>query len=158
MATNPDFRDLLSALSAEGADFIIVGAHAVMFYTTPRYTKDLDVWVRPTRDNAERVHRALRAFGAPVIDLTVDDLATPGTIFQIGIEPNRVDIITSIEGVTFDEAWSRRVSSTYGGVAIALLSVPDLLTNKRAVGRRQDLLDVERLEYARGTGENEGSG
>jgi len=146
MATNPDFRDLLSALSAEGAEFLIVGAHAVMLYTAPRYTKDLDIWVRPTPENAARVHRALVAFGAPMADLTVDDLATPGTIFQIGIAPNRVDILTSIEAVTFEEAWARRVSSAYGGVPIALLSLEDLLTNKRAVGRRQDLLDVEKLE------------
>jgi len=146
MATNPDFRDLLSALSAEGAEFLIVGAHAVMLYTTPRYTKDLDLWVRPTPENAARAHRALAAFGAPMADLTVDDLATPGTIFQIGIAPNRVDILTAIEAVTFEEAWARRVSSAYGGVPIALLSLEDLLTNKRAVGRRQDLLDVEKLE------------
>ena len=146
MATNPDFRDLLSALSAEGAEFLIVGAHAVMLYTAPRYTKDLDIWVRPTPENAARAHRALAAFGAPMADLTVDDLATPGTIFQIGIAPNRVDILTTIEAVTFEEAWARRVSSAYGGVPIALLSLEDLLTNKRAVGRRQDLLDVEKLE------------
>jgi hypothetical protein len=146
MATNPDFRDLLSALSAEGAEFLIVGAHAVMLYTAPRYTKDLDIWVRPTPENAARAHRALAAFGAPMADLTVDDLATPGTIFQIGIAPNRVDILTAIEAVTFEEAWARRVSSAYGGVPIALLSLEDLLTNKRAVGRRQDLLDVEKLE------------
>lgn len=146
MATNPDFKDLLSALSVEGAEFIVVGAHAVMFYTCPRYTKDLDVWVRPTHQNAERVYRALRAFGAPMADLTVDDLAVEGTIFQIGIAPNRVDIITSIDAVTFEEAWQRRVPSTYGGVPISLLSIADLLTNKRAVGRRQDLLDIEWLE------------
>ncbi len=103
MATNPDFRDLLSALCAADAEFIIGGAHAVMFHTIPRYTKDLDVWVRPTLENAERVHRALRVFGAPMADLTADDLATPGTIFQIGIAPNRVDIITSIDAVIFDE-------------------------------------------------------
>jgi hypothetical protein len=126
MATNPDFRDLLSALSVEGAEFIVVGAHAVMFYTHPRYTKDLDVWVRPTQRNAEGVYRALRAFGAPMADLTVDDLATPGTIFQIGIAPNRIDILTSIEAVTFEEAWQRRVLSTYGGVPISLLSIDDL--------------------------------
>jgi hypothetical protein len=149
MATNPDFKDLLSALCAEGAEFIIVGAHAVMFHTVPRYTKDLDVWVRPAPENAARVHRALRAFGAPMADLTVEDLASPGTIFQIGIAPNRVDVLTSIDAVTFEEAWPRRVASTYGGVPIALLSVEDLLTNKRAAGRRQDLLDVEQLEKAR---------
>jgi hypothetical protein len=155
MATNPDFRDLLSALCAEDAEFIIVGAHAVMFYTVPRYTKDLDVWVRPTRQNAGRVHRALRAFGAPVADLTVDDLTAPGTIFQIGIAPNRIDILTSIDAVSFEDAWQRRVPSTYGGVAISLLSIEDLLTNKRAAGRRQDLLDVERLEQRGGGDEDD---
>jgi hypothetical protein len=110
MATNPDFNDLLSALSAE------------------------------------RVYRALRTFGAPLADLTPDDLATPGTIFQIGVAPNRIDLLTSIDAVSFEEAWPRRSASTYGGVPIAILSVDDLLTNKRAVGRKQDLLDVERLE------------
>jgi hypothetical protein len=149
MATNQDFRDLLSALCAEGADFIVVGAHAVMFHTAPRYTKYLDVWVRPTRENAERVHRALLAFGAPMADLTVDDLALPGTIFQIGIAPNRVDILTSIDAVSFDEAWPRRARSSYGSVPIALLSVDDLLVNKRAAGRPQDRLDVDLLEKKR---------
>ncbi len=85
MAVNPDFRDLFSALFEEGAEFIVVGAHAVMFFTEPRYTKDLDVWVRPSKENAERVHRALARFGAPLSDLSVDDLAVAGTIFQIGI-------------------------------------------------------------------------
>ena len=98
MAANPDFKDLFSELYAAHAEFLVVGAHAVMFYTAPRYTKDLDVWVRPTAGNAARVHRALTAFGAPMSDLTSDDLARPGTIFQIGVAPNRVDILTSIEG------------------------------------------------------------
>jgi hypothetical protein len=149
MATNPDFKDLFSALSDAGAEFIVVGAHAVMFYTEPRYTKDIDVWVRPTRDNAERTLRALGTFGAPMADLTVDDLSTEGTIFQIGVAPNRIDIITSIEAVEFQGAWERRVASTYGGVSISLLSLADLLVNKRAVGRPQDKLDVEKLERSR---------
>jgi hypothetical protein len=149
MATNPDFKDLFSAFSNEGAEFIVVGAHAVMYFTEPRYTKDLDVWVRPSVENAERVHRALIAFGAPMANLTVQDLSVPGTIFQIGVAPNRIDVLTSIEGVVFDVAWARRVPSTYGGVPIALLSLDDLLDNKRTVGRPQDLLDVEKLERAR---------
>lgn len=86
------------------------------------------------------------SFGAPLSDLTAADLATPGTIFQIGVAPNRVDVLTSIDAVSFEDAWKRRTASTYGGVPISLLSVEDLLTNKRAVGRKQDLLDVERLE------------
>jgi hypothetical protein len=146
MATNPDFRDLFSSLCAEGAEFLVVGAHAVIVFTAPRYTKDLDVWTRPTPENAARVHRALAVFGAPMGDLAVTDLAVEGTIFQLGIAPNRIDILTSIDGVRFDDAWSRRVPSTYGGVPIHVLSIEDLLANKRKVGRPQDLLDVENLE------------
>jgi len=148
MAINPDFRDLFSALSGEDAEFIVVGAHAVMFFTEPRYTTHLDVWVRPSRENAKRVRRALAHFGAPLSDLSVDDLAVAGTIFQIGIAPNRIDILTSIEAVEFETAYPRAARSTYGGVAIRLLSAEDLLANKRAVGRKQDELDVEKLVQA----------
>jgi hypothetical protein len=120
-----------------------------MYFTEPRYTKDLDVWVRPSPANAVLVHRALVEFGAPMSNLTVEDLSAPGTIFQIGVAPNRIDVLTSIEGVGFDEAWSRRVQSSYGAIPISLLSLEDLLTNKRAVDRPQDRLDVEKLERAR---------
>jgi len=145
MATNPDFRDLFAALSAQGAEFLVVGGHAVMLYTQPRYTKDLDVWVRPTRENAERVFQALEDFGAPLTNVAVEDFASPGTIFQIGIAPNRVDILTTLEGVDFEHAWLRRTQSTYGGVPIGVMSAEDLVANKRAVARPQDLLDVEAL-------------
>jgi hypothetical protein len=148
MATNPDFRDLFAALSAHKADFLIVGGHAVMLYTQPRYTKDLDVWVRPTKENAERVFYALADFGAPLANVTVEDFATSGTIFQIGVAPNRVDILTSLEGVEFEPAWLARTRSTYGGVPIGVLSAEDLIANKRAVARPQDLLDVEALIFA----------
>jgi hypothetical protein len=148
MAANPDFKDLFAALCDQQVEYIVVGAHAVMIFTEPRYTKDLDVWVRPTPDNAARAFRALQAFGAPLADLTEADLATPGVVFQIGIPPNRIDIITKIDGVEFADAWPRRVESTYDGVAIALLSLQDLIQNKRASGRQQDLLDLERLEAA----------
>ena len=148
MATNPDFSDLFSELSAAGAEFIVVGAHAVMFYAAPRYTKDLDIWVRPGRENAERVYRALGAFGAPLDQLEVDDLVVEGTIFQLGMAPNRVDIVTSITGVDFAHAWERRVATTYGAVPIHVLAIEDLMVNKRAVGRPQDLIDLEHLERA----------
>ena len=149
MPTNPDFSDLFSELSAAGADFIVVGAHAVMFYASPRYTKDLDIWVRPTRENAERVYRALGAFGAPLDQLEVDDLAVEGTVFQVGMAPNRIDIVTSITGVDFAPAWERRTATTYGQAPIHILAIEDLMTNKRAVGRPQDLIDLEHLERAR---------
>src|SRR5438132_837360 len=143
MATNPDFKDLLSALNDAGADFLVVGAHAVMLYTSPRYTKDLDLWTRPSRENASKVRGALAAFGAPVGDLSEDDLSSEGTIFQIGIAPNRIDIITSVDALEFGSCYERAITTTYGGVPIRVLSVEDLLKNKKAVGRTQDLLDVE---------------
>lgn len=145
MASNRDFEEMFSALSDAGVDFLVIGAHAVMFYSEPRYTKDLDIWVRPTRANAERVFAALASFGAPLADLSVDDLSVPGTVFQIGVAPNRIDITTSIEGVDFARAWPSRVAATYGSTPIQILGKRQLRENKRATGRPQDLLDLERL-------------
>lgn len=149
MDLNPDFSDLLSALSDAEARFLVVGAYATIVYTAPRYTKDLDLWVDATPENAERVYRALQRFGAPLADLTVDDLSVPGTVFQIGVEPNRIDIVTSVDAVLFADAWLRRTTATYGTVPISVIGFEDLLANKRAVGRPQDLLDVDQLEKAR---------
>lgn len=149
MSHNPDFLDLFSALSAAEARFLVVGAYAAMQHIPPRYTKDLDVWVDATSENAARVYAALRVFGAPLADLSVQDLSTQGVVLQIGVEPNRIDILTSIEAVAFTEAWEHRLDSTYGGVPIHVLGLADLLRNKRAVGRPQDLLDVANLEKAK---------
>lgn len=146
MGINRDFRDLFSELRAAEARFLVIGAHAVMFHAVPRYTKDLDVWTEPTPANARRVHAALARFGAPMESLTPEDLATPETIFQIGVEPNRIDVVTAVEGLSFADAWKARVASTYGEVPISILGLDDLLRNKRAVARPQDLLDVEWLE------------
>lgn len=143
---NPDFVDLLRALSVARADFLVIGGYAVSFHAEPRYTKDLDVWVRPTTENAKRVMTGLRAFGAPLANLKLRDLVDPGIVFQIGIEPNRIDILTDIEGVSFGDAWDRRVIGKFGPLKIAWLSPQDLVTNKRAVARPQDLLDVAKLE------------
>ncbi|MEE8585211.1 MAG: nucleotidyltransferase [Acidobacteriota bacterium] len=152
MAVNPDFRDLFSELCAVKARFMIVGAHVVIFYAAPRYTKDLDdldIWVEPSQENARRVFDALARFGAPLADLTIDDLATSGTILQLGIEPNRIDLITQIKGLTFERAWERRIRTSYGGVPISVLGIDDLVVNKREVGRPQDLLDLEQLQQAK---------
>ncbi len=141
-----DYEELLCALSSERAEFLIVGAYAVMAVTEPRYTKDLDVWIRPTRTNARRVYRALEKFGAPLSNLRVSDLERRGIIFQIGIEPVRVDILTSVDGIEFEPARARATPGKYGEADIAFLSVADLIKNKRRVGRPQDLLDVAKLE------------
>ena len=143
---SPDFSDLLATFNAHGVEYLVVGAHALAAHGHVRATKDLDVWVRPSADNAARVLRALAFFGAPLQDLSVNDLAGPGLIFQIGVAPVRIDVITSIDGVDFSSAWSDRVQAKLGGIHVPVLSRGHLLANKRASGRLQDLADVERLE------------
>ena len=145
---NRDFVEILSELSAAGADFLIVGAHALATHGVPRATGDLDIWVRPTPDNARRVLTALASFGAPLHDLTIDDLAKPDTVFQIGLPPARVDILSGISGVTFEEAWPRRMTVTLEGLDVAVLSRDDFIANKRAAGRPKDLLDLALLDEA----------
>jgi hypothetical protein len=142
---NRDFRDLLFEFNAQDVEFLVVGAHALAAHGHVRGTKDLDVWVRPDPDNARRVLHALAAFGAPLADLTEDDLSAPGIVFQIGVEPVRVDILTSIDGVTFEEAWTNRVQAQFSDQTVSVLSRADLVRNKSASGRLQDLADLERL-------------
>jgi hypothetical protein len=148
MAVNPDFRELFSALNAAEARYLVVGAYAVIHYTDPRYTKDLDIWIEPRPENAACVLKALAAFGAPVAGLSTTNLCDPDMVLQIGIEPNRVDVLMGIEGLEFSAAWKRAERATYGGEPIRIVGLDDLLAAKRAAGRAQDRLDVERLEYA----------
>ncbi len=145
---SPDFSELLLAFNAENVEYLVVGAHAMAAYGHVRATKDLDVWVNPTRKNAERVLRALSAFGAPIRDLTEEDLSTVGTIFQIGVPPLRIDIITEIDGVDFTEAWPDRFETVFGAASVFVISRHHLITNKKSSARLQDLADVERLEKA----------
>ncbi len=143
---NQDFRDLLAEFNARQVEYLIVGAHALAAHGHVRATQDLDIWVRPDPTNAKRVIDALRAFGAPLHDLTVQDLSTPGLIFQVGVEPIRIDVLTIIDGVDFDEAWSARVVSKFADQAVSVLSREHLIKNKLAAARTQDLADVERLK------------
>lgn len=143
---NPDFRDLLAEFNARGVEFLVVGAHALAAHGLVRATKDLDVWVRPEPANAERTFSALGAFGAPLHDLTADDLTRPGLIFQIGVEPIRIDVITAIDGLEFDDAWPDRIDVRFADQTVGVLSREHLILNKRAAGRGQDLVDVEWLE------------
>ncbi len=143
---SPDFRDLLAEFNAHEVEYLVVGAHALAAHGHVRATKDLDVWVRPSAANAPRVLKALAAFGAPLHDLTESDLTGPGLIFQIGVEPVRIDVITAIDGVQFDEAWPARFHATLADLPVPVLSRHHLVVNKKATGRLQDLADVERLE------------
>jgi len=145
MPVNPDFRDLFAALNDAGARFLLVGGYALAHHGHPRFTRDLDVWVEAEPENSARVFTALEAFGAPLQDLRRKDLERDGLIFQIGVAPNRIDIITSIDGVAFGEAWEGREQTSYGGQPVPVIARSHLIANKRASGRPQDLLDLEEL-------------
>jgi hypothetical protein len=143
---NPDFRDILSAFIEAKVEFLVVGGYAMAAHQLPRATKDLDLWVRPDRDNAGRVLAALERFGAPRHGLTSADLEREGTIYQVGVPPNRVDIITIVEGVQFESAWQSRSNVEIDGLRIPVISRFHLIVNKRTVARPQDLLDADLLE------------
>lgn len=143
---NRDFVEMLSALNATGADFLIVGAHAVAAHGYPRATGDLDIWVRSTLENAQRVRRALEEFGAPLSNLSLEDLSHPDTVFQIGVSPCRIDILTSITGVDFANAWRNKIEIQVEGLTVFCIGKQDLLQNKKATGRPQDLADASFIE------------
>ena len=143
---NPDFKDMLSALSAAGIDFLLVGAYALAANGYPRATGDLDLWVRANSETAAKVFRVLAEFGAPMHDLTVDDLSAPGIVFQIGVEPSRIDILTSVSGVEFDVAWRNRLVVKIDEMDIPVIGRIDLVINKRASGRPKDIVDAETLD------------
>jgi hypothetical protein len=143
---NRDFAEMLNALSAESVEFLVVGAYAVAGHGLPRATGDIDLWVRPVAENAARVWKALERFGAPRSRLTVDTFTQPDIVYQIGVPPSRIDLLTGIDGVSFEEAWADRVDCVVDGVAFPMISRHHLVMNKRATGRPQDLADVARLE------------
>jgi hypothetical protein len=143
----------LRALSEAEARFLIVGAYALGVHGHPRATKGLDVWVEASDDNAPKVMRALEAFGAPLMGLSEDDLRCPGIGLQIGVEPGRIDVLTRISGVTFAEAWPRRLEARFApDVRCGVIGFDELERNKRAAGRPQDLADVAALELLREQG------
>lgn len=142
---NQDFRDMLRLLEEHGVEYLVVGGYAVIRYTQPRFTKDLDIWIRPSTENAAKMAKALRAFGVPLIEVTEEDFAEGGLQFMIGIYPNAIDFPTSIKGLDFEKTWkSKRVFETSTG-SINYISVPDLIASKKAVGRTQDIADIEEI-------------
>ncbi|MFH1941698.1 MAG: hypothetical protein ABIL68_06300 [bacterium] len=143
---NQDFKDLFRIFNECGVRYLVVGAYAVVYYTEPRYTKDLDIWVETTPENAKRVWEALQQFGAPLIDVTEKDFCNREIVYQIGVEPNRIDIMTDITGIRFSDAWKNRVKSKYEGESIYVLGIDDLIRAKKKAGRLQDELDLQLLE------------
>jgi len=143
---NQDFVDLLRAFAAHDVRFLIVGAYALGVHGRPRATGDLDVWIEATADNAAKVMRALADFGAPLADVSAADFARPGIVFQMGLPPARIDVLTDITGVSFAEAWAGRVRAPFGPVEVDVIGREAFIRNKRATGRAKDLGDVESLD------------
>lgn len=143
---NQDFIDILSAFSEEKVEFLVVGGYAMSFHGYVRGTGDIDLWIRASSENAEKVWQALKTFGAPLFDLSVDDLQILGTVYQIGVIPSRIDVITEIDGVDFEEAWKERQNVEIEGLNIPVIAKPHLLLNKKATGRPKDLNDVLWME------------
>lgn len=142
-----DFHDFLTALIAQRARFLVVGAHALAAHGVPRATVDLDVWVDPVRENARRVWRALAEFGAPLesLGITEADFHRPEIVVQLGLPPYRVDILTSVSGLTFEVAWEGRIEALIENVRSPVLGLEAFVRNKRASGRKKDLADLEAL-------------
>jgi hypothetical protein len=146
MILNSDYRDILYALSERKAKFLLVGAYAMAVHGYPRSTMDIDLWIMPDPENASLVLKSLEDFGAPTSGLSPEDLQKDDLIFQIGVAPRRIDILTSIDALQFVDAFSRSKKIEIDTIPVHILSIPDLITNKRATGRLKDLADVEALE------------
>ena len=143
---NQDYKEMLLTLLEEDVKFILVGAYALAALGFPRATGDMDIFIQPDQDNAAKVYKALRKFGAPLQNITVEDFSIPGTIFQIGIIPRRIDIINSIDGVTFDDAYKDKTIVKIENLSIPVLSKEKMIKNKKSTGRAKDKVDAETLE------------
>lgn len=140
-----DYRDLFKVLNRYKVRYLVIGAYAVVFYTEPRFTKDLDIWVEPSEQNAKQLYRALTKFGAPLKGIALEDFTNEKMIYQIGIAPVRIDIMMGSSGLRFDRAWKNRKKSQYAGISINILGFKELIYSKRKTGRGQDLLDIKKL-------------
>jgi hypothetical protein len=143
---NEDYKDMLQVLAAEKVKFLLVGAYALAAHGYPRATMDIDIWIMPSPGNAAAVMRALERFGAPLRELSASDFQMEDVIFQVGVAPRRIDILTTVDGLKFDDAFAHSTVVEIEGIEIHIPSVTDLIINKRASGRTKDLADVEMLE------------
>ena len=145
MPLHPDWKEFLQLLNSHGVEYLVVGAHARGLYGIPRYTRDIDIFLRRSPGNASRVEAVLREFGFASLRITAADFLTPGRVVQLGVEPYRIDLLTSISGVEFDDAWSDRVAGHLGGVPVSFISLRAFRKNKLAAGRPRDLADLADL-------------
>ena len=143
---NPDFVDLLRAFAGADVRFMIVGAYALAVHGRPRATGDLDIWIDATPENAPRVMQAMAAFGAPLGEITEGDFARPGVVYQMGVPPGRIDILTELTDLTFERAWADRIRRPFGEIEADFIDRASFLRNKRATGRLKDLSDIEGMD------------
>ena len=148
METKRDYKELLALFNDHGVDYVIVGAFALAFHGAPRYTGDLDILVRPDGENASRIVTALAVFGFDSLGISREDLVGPDKVLQLGYPPVRIDLVTSLTGITWEEAAAGRVRAEYGDVPVAYLGKQELIRNKRALGRKKDEADLEALGEA----------
>ena len=146
MEAHPDFKDLLALLNEHKVEYIIVGAYALAFHGAPRFTGDIDIYVNPTKENANRIVSALATFGFGTLGLTPEDFQTLDQVIQLGVPPVRIDLITSITGVSWDQASAGKISGNYGDIPVSFLGRAQYIANKKATGRAKDLADIEALE------------
>lgn len=145
MEVQPDFRELLGLFNAHSVEYMVVGGYALAFHGTPRFTGDLDLFVRTTAQNARRILAALDDFGFGSLNLRAEDFSAQDRVVELGVPPVRVDIITSLSGVSWEECWAGRQPGAYGDVAVAFIGRSQFIANKRAMGRQKDLADLEAL-------------
>ena len=142
---NKDFKEFIELLRSNAVEFLVVGAHALAVHGRPRYTGDLDIWIRPEPDNFTRLIKALDAFGFAALGVSAEDFMAPQAMVQLGYPPARIDLLTSIDGVTFEDCFAHRLDVNIGGTLLPVISIDDLIRNKLATGRSKDLVDVESL-------------
>lgn len=145
MPLQKDLREFIECLNSTKVEYLIVGALAVSWHGFPRYSADIDFLVRPGRDNAARIVAAIRAFGMGSLDIGIDDFLLPGKVVQLGVEPNRIDLMTSLTAVSFDDAWEFRVAGKIEGIPVQIIGKDALLRNKDATGRPKDRVDAAEL-------------
>lgn len=143
MALSKDWREFIELLNSEKVEYLIVGGFAVIFHGYPRLTRDIDFLVRPSSENAERILKVLDKFGFKGLGIRIEDLDRPDKVLQLGVPPQRIDLITSISGVTFEEAWESRIEADLDGIPVRFIGRAPLLRNKQSIGRLQDLADAE---------------
>lgn len=146
MILSQDFREFIELLNSNNVKYMVIGGYALAFHGHPRYTKDIDIWIRTDSDNAKNVIKVLHDFGFSALDLTEDDFLTEGNVIQLGYPPLRIDILTQATGVNFDECFSSKIQTDIDGIVINFIDITGLKKNKKATGRLQDLADIENLE------------